>query len=231
MAGSANAETSLIERFSGASRLAHWALALPFLFLLVSGLLLFLPSVKAVHVGGYRLVPLLHVIAGGVFLAAAPLVWLAAPDRRTLRADLRRLLSPGAGDGAWLRYAGYSVLGARLKSPPAGKFNAGQKLNTAALLLLSAGLGLSGLVLGVNFFTKAVFGSAFVERVFPLHDLFMLLSLPLVAGHVYLAAINPSTRPSLRGMLDGRVRRGWAASHHVRWLQELDAPQAHPRQE
>jgi len=217
-----------VPRFSAASRLAHWALAVPFLLLLVTGLLLFLPPVKAVHVGGYRLVPLVHVIAGGVFLVAAPIVWLAAPGRGALRADLRGLLSRSAGDGAWLRYAGYTLLGARLAAPPAAKFNAGQKLNTAALLLHSAGLGLSGLVLGINFFTKAVFGSAFVERVFPLHDLFMLLSLPLVAGHLYLATINPPTRPSLRGMLDGRVRRDWAAAHHARWLHEIEATQARP---
>ncbi len=225
MAGSAEADGRLVMRFSGASRLAHWALAVPFLVLLLSGLLLFVPSIKAVHVGGYRLVPLIHVIAGGTFLVAAPLVWLAAPGRGALRADLRRLLAPAAGDGAWLDYAGYALLGAKLTAPPAGKFNAGQKLNTAALLLLSAGLGLSGLVLGVNFFTKAVFAATFVERVFPLHDLLMLLSLPLIAGHLYLAALNPSTRPSLRGMLDGRVQRDWAAAHHALWLAEIEARQ------
>jgi len=225
MAGSVEAGGQLVPRFSAASRLAHWALALPFLVLLATGLLLFVPPIKAVHLGGYRLVPLIHVIAGGVFLVVAPLVWLAAPGRRALCQDLRRLLSPAAGDGAWLRYAGYALLGAKLTAPPAGKFNAGQKLNAAALLLLSAGLGLSGVVLGINFFTKAVFAAAFVERVFPLHDLLMLLALPLIAGHLYLAAVNPSTRPSLRGMLDGRVRREWAATHHALWLAEIEARQ------
>ncbi len=223
MAGSANGANGTIVRFSGASRAAHWALAVPFLTLLVTGLLLFVPSVKAVHIGGYRLVPLIHVLSGIVFVLAAPAVWLAAPGRRLLRADLRRLLTARAGDLAWLRYAGYALLGAKLAAPATGKFNAGQKLNTAALLLLSLGLGLSGAILGVNFFTKAVFGSAFVERVFPLHDLFMLLSLPLIAGHIYLAAINPGTRPSLRSMFDGRVRRDWALSHHAIWVRELGA--------
>lgn len=209
----------------------HWALAVPFLVLLATGLMLFVPSLKAVHLGGYRLLPLIHVIAGAVFLVAAPLAWLAAPGRSALSADLRRLLSLAAGDGDWLRYAAYVLLGARLAAPPAGKFNAGQKLNTIALLLLSAGLGLSGLVLGVNFFTKSVFAAAFVERVFPLHDLFMLIALPLVAGHLYLAALNPATRPSLRGMLDGRVRRDWAAAHHPLWLQELEAAHARSQRE
>jgi formate dehydrogenase gamma subunit len=140
-----------------------------------------------------------------------------------LHADLRRLLTPASDDGPWLRYAGYTLLGAKLGAPAVGKFNAGQKLNTLALLLLSAALALSGGVLGVNFFTRAVFRAAFVERIFPLHDLFMLVSLPLIAGHVYLAAINPGTRPSLRGMLDGRVNRRWAALHHALWLREVES--------
>ncbi|HLZ71192.1 MAG TPA: cytochrome b/b6 domain-containing protein [Dehalococcoidia bacterium] len=224
MAGAVDGTEGTIRRFSAASRVAHWALAIPFLMLLASGLLLFLPSVKAVHVGGYRLVPLIHILSGVLFALAAPVVWLAAPGRRWLRADLRRLLRVEALDRAWLRYAGYALLGAKLAAPPVGKFNAGQKLNTAAMLLLSFGLCLSGAVLGVNFFTKAVFASAFVERVFPLHDLFMLLALPLVAGHVYLATINPGTRPSLRGMFDGRVRRDWALAHHREWVRELPAP-------
>jgi len=56
-------------------------------------------------------------------------------------------------------------LGARLDAPPVEKFNAGPTINTVALLLLPPGLGPSGLVLGVNFFTKSVFAAAFVERV------------------------------------------------------------------
>src|SRR5487761_1834514 len=74
MAGSSDAsppdrsEDEMILRFQAASRLVHWAHALPFLFLLFSGLVLFLPTVKAVHIGGYRLVPLLHVIVGIAFI-------------------------------------------------------------------------------------------------------------------------------------------------------------------
>jgi len=40
---------------------------------------------------------------------------------------------------------------------------------------------------------------------------------PGVAGHILLAAVHPSTRHALTGMLDGRVDREWAATHHPRW--------------
>lgn len=209
-----------ILRFSTASRLAHWALAVPFLLLLGSGLLLFVPSIKSQHVGGYRIVPLFHVLLGIAFLAGPALVWLAAPRRAALGADLARLFRVAPGDGAWLRYAGYALLGAALRPPPVGKFNAGQKLNTLATLLFTLGLMLSGAVLAVNYFTKSVFGSGFVEAVYPLHDAFMAISLPLIAGHIYLATLHLGTRPSLRGMLDGRVDLAWARRHHPLWTDE-----------
>jgi formate dehydrogenase subunit gamma len=47
----------------------------------------------------------------------------------------------------------------------------------------------------------------------------------VLAGHVFLALINPTTRPALRGMLTGRVDRAWAVRHHPRWVAEVDALQ------
>lgn len=39
----------------------------------------------------------------------------------------------------------------------------------------------------------------------------------LVAGHLYLSLLAPSTRHSLRGMLHGTVRESWAREHHPKW--------------
>ena len=205
-------------RFSAATRLFHWVNALFFLLLLVTGLLILLvPEVKAFHIGGHRVVALLHVLAGIAFIAAVPLVYVLVRDRRALRHDLRLALTPEPGDGVWLRHAVRSLLGAREPEPPAGKYNAGQKLSSALWVVSTAGLMATGAVLAVNYFTKRVFDAAFVERVFPWHDALTLVILPLLAGHLYLALLNPSTRPSLRGILRGRVDAAWARRHHPRW--------------
>lgn len=216
------ASKSTIVRFSRQARLAHWTLAGPFLLLLVTGLLLFVPEVKGLHVGGYRLVPLIHVIAGSALTVALIPVFLLQPGVRRLHADLRRLFHWERADGAWLRYAAYVLLGARLRQPPTGKFNAGQKANAAASLVFSLGLIVTGVVLAINYFNKSVLGARFVESVYPYHDLFMLISLPIVAGHIYFAALNPGTRASLRSMLDGRVDRVWARRHYQQWVAELE---------
>ena len=70
-------------RFGSGSRLLHWAHALPFLFLLLTGLILFFPPVKAVQLGGFRLLPLLHVLVGIAFiLSPIPLALRLAPTTR-----------------------------------------------------------------------------------------------------------------------------------------------------
>ena len=40
---------------------------------------------------------------------------------------------------------------------------------------------------------------------------------PLIAGHLFLTLVNPSTRGSLRGIVTGYVDAAWAAAHHSRW--------------
>ncbi len=49
------------------------------------------------------------------------------------------------------------------------------------------------------------------------HRWLTVLVLFPIAGHIFLAAVHPSTRHALTGMLDGRVAREWAATHHPRW--------------
>jgi len=50
-----------------------------------------------------------------------------------------------------------------------------------------------------------------------INAVFTLVTASLIAGHIFLAAVHPSTRHALTGMLDGRVDREWAATHHPRW--------------
>jgi formate dehydrogenase subunit gamma len=226
MAGSperaGNPTDGTVLRFGPRIRLLHWAHAIPFLFLLLTGLSLFIPPVKAVHVDGYRLVPLLHVTAGIAFILSPIPLYFSLRRDGSAGSDLRRLFRFERADGTWARYALGAVLGARVQMPPIGKFNAGQKANTIFTVLVTAGLMATGAVLAVNFFTKRVFSASFVEQVFPFHDLFMLIALPVVAAHIYLGSINPDTRESLRAITRGRVRHSWALSHHALWVEEID---------
>jgi cytochrome b subunit of formate dehydrogenase len=93
---------------------------------------------------------------------------------------------------------------------PAGRFNAGQKLNFILITLLLAALFVSGIGLVIT-------GSHPVNPVFKAaHVVAAYAALLLVAGHLYMAVINPSTRPALRGMVSGKVDAAWARKYHTR---------------
>ena len=88
--------------------------------------------------------------------------------------------------------------------------------------LLTAALLGTGVVLGVNYTTKSVFGVSFVEDVFPWHATLALLTIPPILGHLYLALLHPSTRGALRGVVLGVVRREWAREHHPAWVEQVE---------
>ena len=104
--------------------------------------------------------------------------------------------------------------------PPAGKFNAGQKINARLVLLVARGalrLGRSESLAARPPCSRRCASSAAP------HGLAAGIAAVLVAGHIYLALIHPATRPALRGITRGSVRRDWAEHHHAEWVAAIDA--------
>jgi cytochrome b subunit of formate dehydrogenase len=60
-----------------------------------------------------------------------------------------------------------------------------------------------------------------------LHQLLLYVSIPLVLGHIYLAAISRSTRPSLSALIDGTIPLSYAREHHPKWAAQIEALRAH----
>lgn len=216
------AEDDTILRFPLATRLFHWWHAVPFLLLLITGLLLYVPAAKAVHVGGFRLVALLHVGIGIAFIASPLPLYFGLRDKQALRHDLMSALRPESTDLAWITYTVATLAGIRRPAPLVGKFNAGQKLNSLFSIVITAGLMATGAVLAINYFARGTLPVPLVEAVFPWHTRLMIVALPVTAGHVYLALLHPSTRHSIHSMLSGRISRRWAERHHHRWVAEID---------
>ncbi|MDP6604884.1 MAG: cytochrome b/b6 domain-containing protein [Dehalococcoidia bacterium] len=215
-----------VPRFTRQARALHWSLAAPVLLLLLTGLTNFAPELKAVRAGDVRLFAWLHVVLGFATLAAARAVYLPLLLQRALRDDLRELMDVRRRDYLWLQHIGLRATGAPSRPPSVGKFNAGQKLNTLATMLLLAVLLATGAVLGINYFTKRIFDVGLVETLFTWHTALSLLAVPLILGHLYLALLHPSTRESLRGVTRGAVRRDWAERHHDAWAPDAPAPAA-----
>jgi formate dehydrogenase subunit gamma len=208
-----NADTArLIRRFTVSERIAHWLLATAFAAMLASG----------VFMGGIG--PLRHhaMLVAHVGSAVALLCGIAAlsarrRSRRPLARTVRDLRPLSSSDRQWLRLAPRAyLLGGEL--PPSGRFNAGQKVNARLVLLLLVLLYLSGLG-ELGRFTPAL---APFRTIGALHGLAAGAASVLVAGHIYLALLHRATRPALRGMTLGSVRRDWAEHHHAEWVAAMD---------
>jgi formate dehydrogenase subunit gamma len=192
------------KRFSRTERTLHWANAAFFLFLLATGLTLYLPSL-AVAVGRRPLVQSVHFWSGIAWVAVLVLIVLVG-DRRGILRTAREIDRFDRDDLRWLTGR---------RPAPQGRLNAGQKLNTAVTAAFTVLFLVTGLLL---WFGERDTQLRFASTVI-LHDGLMYVSLLLLIGHLYLAVIHPATRHALRGITVGTVREEWAATHHSKWTE------------
>lgn len=200
-------ETQLI-RFDPVARALHWVTAALFAVVMATAVPLYVGSVAAL-IGRRALLADIHVWAG-VCLPFPLVVSAAGPWGRRLRADLRRLNRWSAEEVAWL-----TSLGRRAVRRP-GKFNPGQKLNsayTAGAIAVMLGTG-SVMRWFTPFPDSWRTGATFV------HDVVAVATFAVVAGHVGMALSHPA---ALSSMLRGRVSRAWAAAHAPAWADETPA--------
>ncbi|MGB7983109.1 MAG: cytochrome b/b6 domain-containing protein [Candidatus Nanopelagicales bacterium] len=198
--------SDLLPRFSRGELWIHRVLALLIGVCIATAAVLYVGSLGAL-VGRRDLVATVHLVSG--LLAPVPLLlgWLLS---RAFRADVRRVSRFLPDDIGWLRSPDR-----RSGAIPSGKFNAGQKLNSAfvlgaVLVLLATGLMLHWFDL---FSDELRTGATFV------HDLVALAVVLLAAGHVRMAWLDPVARSGLR---TGFVPREWARHEHALWVDGLE---------
>lgn len=215
MAGhSAGQHRQRLPRFTRTERVLHWLMAVTFFLMLGTGLALYFtvfaqlvsrPVAKDIH--------LWSAIAMGVSMLLVPLC-----NRRAVLDSVRDVQYLDKDDIAWLKAGPVRQLG-KVAPAPQGRFNAGQKLNTA---MLSGGMAIMYITGFLLWYGERDTSWRFLGTV-PVHDIFSLFLVLLVTGHIYLAAIHPMTRAALRGMTYGDVDREFAEHHHAKWVEALDA--------
>ena len=171
-----------IARFTLAERLMHWLLAAAFAVLLGTGLLMSVPALEGIVP---RPVAKAWHIDAAIGLAAGVLVITLARARvigRTI-GDLERF---DRDDGRWLAQIPRRItVGA--PAPPQGRFNAGQKLNTAVVAGLMVVSYITGFLLWYGERNTAYRFAGTIN----VHDDVMWLLMILVIGHLYMALVNP----------------------------------------
>jgi formate dehydrogenase subunit gamma len=208
------AREELVPRYATGERLAHWAVALAYVALFLSGLALFHPFFfwLSALFGGGAFMRILHP-----FLGAAFFVLFYAYALRLWRDNL---LVPS--DRRWLREM-FAYMNRRADPPVEGKYNAGQKLMYWSMIGVIAVLFATGLVLWRPYFAPG-FGAGARRVAGLLHAVMAFVMFVGIGVHVYAAFW---TKGSMRAMTRGTVSRAWARFHHPGWSART-AGKGHP---
>jgi formate dehydrogenase gamma subunit len=206
----------LVERFTRAERTLHWVYALLFLILLLSGLGLYLGPGQNPVLDRRELMRTIHLDAALALVGLFLLTAAGSPGTlRRLREDVEWF---DRDDARWLLRVVVPRPLRRRPLPPQRRLNAGQKLNT--ILTAAATVGLT--VTGTLMWGGSGLPTSLSEAADTWHLVLTEAMVPLVAGHLVVALLFPSTRGALRGIVTGRVRLDFARRRHARWAESLE---------
>ena len=206
----------VIRRFEPIDRHAHWLLAISWVTLAITGLVLSIGKVALLPLLGHTIFSWLatvskyvHNFIGPVLIVAVPLMFVRYVRDNWVSMD----------DVRWfMNIVGYF----KGHEYPSGKYNAGEKLVFwIVLVVLSTILIASGLVLLFPNFdqTRATMQTANV-----LHVVSAYCAMGLACVHIYLGTIGMTG--AYRAMRYGYVDESWARHHHLRWYEDVVAGRA-----
>ena len=202
-----------MERFTPFERSAHWANAIAFCLLAVSGLVM--------AFGQFILQPLIgttlfgwlayllkntHNFAGPLFAVSLVIVIVTF-----VRDNL-----PAKGDLNWLLKGGGMFSEHEVKS---GRFNAAEKVVfwvgvfVLGLVVVGSGLVMDKLVPGL------VYERSTMQIAHMVHSVSNILMVVMFIGHIYLGTIG--TEGAYEGMRTGYVDETWAKEHHELWYDDV----------
>ena len=204
-----------IERFTAFERSAHWANAIAFSILAISGLVMafgkfFLQPVIGSALFGWLAFALktLHNFAGPVFAVSLLIVLLTF-----VRDNL-----PRKADASWLLRGGGLLSGQEI---PSHRFNAGEKLVFwggvffLGLIVVASGLVLDRLVPGL------VYERGTMQLAHMVHAVATVLMIAMFMGHIYMGTIG--MQGAYQAMRTGYVDETWAREHHALWYDDVKA--------
>lgn len=204
-----------IERFTPFERSAHWANAIAFCILAISGIVMafgkfFMLPVMGTTLFGWLtyLLKTMHNFAGPLFAVSLVIVFFTF-----LRDNL-----PSRGDLAWLLKGGGLLSG---KEVPSHRFNAGEKLVFwggvffLGIIVVASGFVLDKLVPGL------VYERSTMQIANMVHAVATVLMMAMFIGHIYIGTIG--MEGAYKGMKTGYVDETWAREHHEYWYDDVKA--------
>jgi formate dehydrogenase subunit gamma len=204
-----------IERFTPFERAAHWANAIAFVILGVSGVVMafgkffLLPIMGATLFGWLTyLLKNAHNFAGPLFAVSLVVVFVTfVKDNFPQKGDINWLLKGGGLFGG--------------SEPASNRFNAGEKIVfwggvfSLGLLVVSSGFVLDKIVPGL------VYERGTMQIAHMVHAVATVLMMVMFIAHIYLGTIG--MQGAYQGMKTGYVDETWGKEHHEFWYDDVKA--------
>jgi len=204
----------LIERFTSLERIVHWTVAISFVTLAITGIIMLFGKYVLLPIFGYTLFGWLayagkniHNFVGPVFTVSLIIFFILF-----VKDNL-----PDSTDIKWVRR-----LGGRGDKTPirAGRFNIAQKLwfwgGVVVLGLVSSASGfvLDMIVPGMQYDR----GTMQIANI--IHLISAVLFIAMSFGHIYIGTIG--MEGAYEGMRNGYVDDTWAREHHGLWYEQIE---------
>lgn len=197
-------------RYNLKERLVHWVAAGSYLYLLATGLAFWSPWMfwVAVVLGGGQVSRMLHPWAGLLFVASV--IYMYAMWSRQMRFQ--------AVDREWWKSLRYYITNQDEKMPPAGRYNAGQKMLFWSFFWAGLVLLLTGVVL---WFSDSLPWSLRWLRYVAiiLHPIAALVTIGNFMIHIYMGVF--AERGAFGSVIRGDVSMAFAKRYHPGWYEEI----------
>jgi formate dehydrogenase subunit gamma len=202
-----------IERFTPFERSAHWANAIAFVSLAISGIVMaygkffILPIIGSTLFGWLSFaLKNIHNFAGPLFAVSLVIVFVTF-----LKDNL-----PSKDDWVWIAKGGGLFSGTEV---PSHRFNAGEKVVFwggvlfLGLIVVGSGLVLDMLIPGL------IYERGTMQIAAMIHGVAALFMMAMFIGHIYMGTVG--MRGAYKAMREGYVDETWAKEHHELWYNDV----------
>ena len=201
----------MIQRFRPADRYAHWTMAIVWVTLAVTGLIITFGKVLLLPIIGHTLYSWLAAAAKNLHNFVGPILIVGVVWMIIRYLPYNRL---NKDDFIWMTKIVGNLTGHEY---PSGKFNGGEKLVFWFLLVLFTPLLIiSGLVLDFPNFGQT---RATMQTFNAIHMVLAYVAIAMAFVHIYLGTIG--MKGAYRAMRDGYVTAEWAKHHHELWYNDV----------
>lgn len=199
-----------IQRFNSLERVAHWSMAISFVILAVTGLVLLFGKHVLLPVFGYTLFSWLaaigknlHNFIGPLFLLSIVVSFFIFVKDNVWKKE----------DADWIAKAGGLLSGEHV---PSWRFNFGEKfMFWFGVVFLGLSVSVTGLIMDFPNFGQV---RDTMQTVNIIHSVGALLFVCLMLGHIYIGTIG--MEGAYESMRYGHVDEAWAREHHELWYNE-----------